>query len=198
MGALLGAKTALIERDRLGGECTWTGCVPSKALLRAASVAHAVNTSAEFGFASAKVDFSFPRIITRLSSVQQQIYDEADAPPNLEKLGVHIIRGTAAFADPHTITVDGRSIRARFFVIATGSRPRDLGFEAPVLTNESVFQLDVQPARLVIVGAGPVGIEMAQAFARLGSQVTVIASGDEILPNDDRELAALLREHLQS
>jgi pyruvate/2-oxoglutarate dehydrogenase complex dihydrolipoamide dehydrogenase (E3) component len=198
MGAVLGAKTALIERHRLGGDCTWNGCVPSKALLRAASVAHTVETAVNYGFDPLRPTFSFPSLMQRLQSVQEQIYEKADAPPNMEKLGIQVICGTAAFSDPNTITVGGRFIRARFFVIATGSRPRHPGFEAPVLTNESVFRLSSRPERLVIVGAGPMGVEMAQAFRRLGSQVTVVGSDPEILPRDDGELAALLRTRLEA
>ena len=198
MGALLGASTMLIERDRLGGECTWNGCVPSKCLLRAAAVAHTVQHSANYGFGPVSAEVSFPRVMERLRSVQQQIYEEVDAPPNMEKLGVDVNHGAAAFIDSQTIRVGERQIRARFFVIATGSTPRTLRFEVPVLTNESIFRLTELPRHLVIAGAGPMGIEMAQAFRRLGSEVTVVASGSEILPNDDQELAALLRKHLET
>ena len=198
MGALLGARTALIERDRLGGECTWTGCVPSKTLLRAASVAHTLRHANEYGFAPVVPEVSFTGVFARLRAVQQQIYEEADAPPNMEKLGVEVVHGSALFTDPHTISVEGRTIRARYFIIATGSSPRRLGFEAPVLTNESIFDLRQRPRRLAIAGAGPLGLEMAQAFQRLGSAVTVIVSGAEVLPHDDQELAALLRHHLEA
>ena len=198
MGALLGAKTALIERDRPGGECTWTGCVPSKALLRAASVAHTAESAVNYGFDPLKPAFSFANVMQRIQSVQQQIYEQADAPPNMEKLGVEVILGQAVFSDPNAVIVNGQSIRSRFFVIATGSRPRHPGFEAPVLTNESVFHLSSQPERLVIIGAGPMGVEMAQAFGRLGSKVTVIGSDPEILPRDDAELASLLRGLLEA
>ncbi len=198
MAALLGARTALVERDRLGGECTWTGCVPSKSLLAAASVAQTVRTASRFGFEPVEPRLSFERVMERLRAVQQRIYEDADAPPNMEKLGVEVIEGTASFIDPHTIAVGERTIRSRFFIIAAGSAPRRLALEAPVLTNESVFGLTEQPRHLVIVGAGPVGTELAQAFRRLGSDVTVIAAGPEILPRDDRELASLLRQHLEA
>ncbi|HYP14076.1 MAG TPA: FAD-dependent oxidoreductase [Bryobacteraceae bacterium] len=198
MAALLGAKTALIERDQLGGECTWTGCVPSKCLIRAASIAHTMRTAEQFGFEPVVPKMSLTAVFDRMRAIQQQIYEEADAPPNMEKLGVEVIRGSAAFVDPHTITVDGKSIRSRFFVIATGSAPRRPAFDAAVLTNETIFELTAQPGHLVVVGAGPVGVELAQAFRRLGSEVSVVAAGPEILPKDDRELAATLREGLQA
>lgn len=197
MGALLGAKTVLVERDRLGGECTWTGCVPSKSLLRAGSVAHAVRHASEFGVDCGEPDVSFARVMARLRTVQQQIYEAADAPPNLERLGVHVVQGEASFVDPHTISLGALRIRARFFVIATGSTPRQLGFEAPVLSSDTLFRLSARPEHLVIVGAGPMGVEMAQAFRRLGSQVTVVVSGSEILPHDDQEMTALLRRQLE-
>ena len=198
MAALLGASTALIERDRLGGECTWTGCVPSKCLLEAASVAQTMRTAGQFGFDAGTARLSFGRVMERLRCVQQQIYEAADAPPNLEKLGVHVVHGAATFIDPHTIVVGEQTIRSRFFIIATGSSPRRLAVETGVLTNQSVFLLTEQPRHLIIIGAGPVGIEMAQAFRRLGSEVTVIVAGPEILPKDDHELALMLRENLQS
>lgn len=198
MAALLGARTLLVERDRLGGECTWSGCVPSKALLRAASVAHTIRTAAAYGFDPTTLNMRFTGVMERVHAVQQQMYEEADAPPNLEKLGVHVTTGVAAFKDANAITVDGQTIRAKFFVIATGSRPRHHDFEAPVLTNESLFDLPSQPQHLVIIGAGPIGVEMAQAFRRLGSEVTVIGAGPEILPGDDGELAALLRGVLET
>lgn len=198
MAALLGAKTALIEQDRLGGECTWTGCIPSKCLLHAASVAQTIRTAEHYGFEAVVPRISFPAVVARMHAVQQQIYDETDAPPNMEKLGVEVVKGTAAFLDPHAVEVNGRSLRSRFFVIATGSTPRTPNFSAPVLTSETIFRLTAQPGHLVVIGGGPMGVEMAQAFRRLGSQVTVVVAGNEILPKDDEELAAILRGRLES
>lgn len=203
MSALLGAKTALIEQARLGGECTWTGCIPSKTLLHAASVAHTLRTAGEFagrGDSAAHGEPlrpSFERAMERVRSVQQRIYDDADAPPNMEKLGVTVIPETAEFIDPHTIQAGSHRITSKRFIIATGSRPRTLRLDCAVLTADTLWGLSTLPGRLAIAGAGPVAIEMAQAFRRLGSQVTVIAPGDGILPRDDRELTSMLQAELE-
>lgn len=201
MSALLGAKTALIERRRLGGECTWTGCVPSKTLLAAARTAHRIRTADRFGLTATKPEFEFSKIMDHVRRTRRHVYDDADAPPNMERLGVEVVSGAAGFIDPHTIRVEdeaggARRLTSRFFVIATGSRPRIPAFTEAPLTNESVFELNVQPDRLLILGAGPAGIELAQAFARLGTRVQVVTPGDQILPRDDPEHARMLRESL--
>jgi pyruvate/2-oxoglutarate dehydrogenase complex dihydrolipoamide dehydrogenase (E3) component len=198
MAALLGAKTALIEEHQLGGECTWTGCIPSKCLLHAASVAQTIRTAKQYGFEPLAPRISFPAVFDRMRAVQRQIYDEAEAAPNMEKLGVEVEEGTARYSDPHTVEVNGRRLRARFFVIATGSVPRTPDFDAPVMTSETIFGLTAQPRRLVVIGGGPMGVEMAQVFQRLGTETTVLVSGNEILPRDDEELAGTLRNRLES
>jgi pyruvate/2-oxoglutarate dehydrogenase complex dihydrolipoamide dehydrogenase (E3) component len=201
MAALLGAKTALIEEHRLGGDCTWVGCVPSKTLLRTAKVAHQMKTADSFGLVPAQPEVPFSQVMDRVRRTREHIYREADAPPNLEKLGVEVIIRSARFADPHTVEIHNTSgkpqrLTSRFFVVASGSRPKMPGFSAPVLTNETIFELESQPKRLLIIGGGPVGIEMAQAFERLGSEVTLVAPGDRILPRDDAGQARKLQECL--
>ncbi len=207
MSALLGAKTLLVEAHRMGGECTWTGCIPSKTLLQTAKMVYQARTTEPlfaFGGEPGKpwqVDFA--RVAKTVNQTREQIYRDADAPPNLEKLGVKVAHGTASFLNPHAIEIAAASgpserVSSRYFVIATGSRPRELGFSVPVLTNESVFELTSLPARLAVIGAGPEGIELAQAFRRLGSQVRLIASGAHILPKDDPELTGQLQAGLQS
>jgi pyruvate/2-oxoglutarate dehydrogenase complex dihydrolipoamide dehydrogenase (E3) component len=195
MSALLGAKTALVEEHRLGGDCTWTGCIPSKTLLKRAKIAHQIGTGGKAGE-------PFIEVMRHVRSVRQHVYEQADAPPNLERFGVEVIASRARFIDPHTVEIsesaNTRRITSRYFVIATGSRPRMPAFETPCLNNETIFELNEQPGRLLVVGAGPVGIEMAQAFQRLGSQVTVVGSGSRILPRDDEELAAQLEKSLAS
>jgi pyruvate/2-oxoglutarate dehydrogenase complex dihydrolipoamide dehydrogenase (E3) component len=205
MSAVLGAKTALIEARRLGGDCTWSGCVPSKSLLRAAAVAHQIRTAGRFGLTPAKVEHDFARVIDRVHSIREHIYADADAPPNLERLGVEVIPGRARFVGSHAVEIDAsgatRTLSSRYFVVATGSSPRMPGFETdgtvPLLTNEAIFELDQLPRHLLVLGAGPLGIEMAQAFQRLGSSVTVVTHGCGILGRDDSELAAILLEHLK-
>jgi len=201
MSALLGAKTALIERGRLGGDCTWTGCVPSKTLLRAAGAAHQIRTADRFGLVATQPQFEFSSVMDHVRRTRRHIYEGADAPPNMERLGVEVVTAGACFLDPHTVRTENdsgelRRLTSRFFIIASGSRPRMPAFSETPLTNETLFELESQPNRLLVIGAGPVGIEMAQAFRRLGSEVQVVASKDRILPRDDPEYAGVLQEYL--
>jgi pyruvate/2-oxoglutarate dehydrogenase complex dihydrolipoamide dehydrogenase (E3) component len=201
MSALLGAKTALVEQHRLGGDCTWVGCVPSKTLLRASKAAHLIRTADRFGLAAMRAEVDFLKIMDHVRRTRQRIYEDADAPPHIEKLGVELILGSARFQDPRTIEIQetsgvSRRLTSRFFIIATGSRPMTGNFPEPPLTNETIFELESQPKRLLVMGAGPVGIEMAQAFQRLGSEVFVVASSNRILPRDDPEHAGQLQECL--
>ena len=203
----LGAKTALIEARKLGGDCTWYGCVPSKTLLKAAKIVRSIRHADRYGLRVSEPQFSFAEVMEHVHAIRARIYEEADAPPIFEKLGVEVIQGQARFLDAHTIECTDsqgatRGISSRYFVIATGSVPvippfgNRLGI--PALTNETIFSLTEMPKRLIVVGAGPIGMEMGQAFARFGSQVVVIGSADRILPRDDPELACLLREQLAS
>ena len=206
MSAVLGAKTALVEARKLGGDCTWYGCVPSKSLLRAAAVAHQMRTAGRFGLTPVNVEHDFGRVMDRVRSIQNHIYADADAPPNFERLGVEVIPGRARFLGPHAVEIDAdggtRMLTSRYVVVATGSSPRIPQFDTdgtvPALTNETLFELNRLPKRLLILGAGPIGLEMAQAFHRLGSSVTVATHGSAILGRDDGELTATLLEHLQS
>ncbi len=206
IAANLGAKTVLIERDRLGGDCTWTGCVPSKTLLKSAKVAHTMRTADRYGLAPCEPTIDFARIMEHVRRTRRTVYDDADAPDIFEGMGVDVRTGEARFVGPHTVEVAGaygrEQITGRYIVIATGASafvpPLD-GLDAtPYLTNDSLFELDAQPARLAIVGGGPIGTEMSQAFTWLGTDVTVIDRAGEILSTDDPELAALLREQLEA
>ncbi len=205
LSASLGAKTALIEERRLGGDCTWTGCVPSKALLKAARVAQSIRTADRYGLNALEPQFDFPRVMERVHETQAAIYEEADAPPVYEKMGIEVVEGKAQFISPGQVEVLGpgggrRQFSSRFFVIATGGRPAIPPIEGlavtPCLTSETVFSISKLPSKLIVLGAGPMGIEMAQAFRRLGSEVVVVGRRDHILPRDDAELTSLLREHL--
>ncbi len=206
MGATFGAKTLMIERARLGGDCTWTGCVPSKTLLHAAHVAHRMRHAGRLGLTAGPVRVDFARVTAHLRAVRQAVYEEADAPEIYEKMGIEVCTGAARFLDAHTVEVarDGGTDRVtgRFFVIAAGASafvpPIDGLKETPYLTNETLFELDALPGRLAVVGGGPIGTEMAQAFRRLGSAVTVIDMLPRILARDDAELAGLLRETLEA
>ena len=205
ISASLGAKTALVEARKLGGDCTWTGCVPSKALLKAAGIAHSIRTADRYGLDATEPQINFPRIMGRVREIQTAIYEEADAPPVYEKLGIEVVDGKAQFIDRERVeivTSDGskRRITSRFFVIATGGRPAVPPIEgladAPYLTSETIFSLSNLPAKMMVIGAGPIGIEMAQAFRRLGSEIAVLDTEKHILRRDDAELSELLQQHL--
>jgi len=199
--AQLNAKVALVEKDRLGGDCLWFGCVPSKSLLQASRVARSLRDGDRFGIHvdSARIDFA--RAIAHVQQVIANI-EPHDSPERFRGLGVEVIFGEGKFRDRNTFAVDGRELRARRFVISTGSRPaippvpglREAGF----LTNEDVFSLQAAPKSLAVVGAGPIGCELGQALQRLGSQVTLINSKRCILPKEDPEVAAVVERQLQT
>ena len=196
--AAFGVSCVLIEREKMGGDCLNTGCVPSKALLAAAKRAALAHASLLFGVrATADVDFAKVR-----EHVQRAIASIApnDSAERFNGLGVTVIRGEAKFTDRRTVAVGERAIRARRFVIATGSRaavPPISGLDAgPFFTNETIFNLSERPRHLVIIGAGPIGLEMAQAFRRLGSEVTVLEAATP-LAKDDSEAAAIVLAQLQ-
>jgi len=199
--ATLGLKVAVVERGRVGGDCLWTGCVPSKALLASAKVAHHVRTAERWGLPPVDV----PPIDTgpvwqRIKDVQQRIATTDDDPARYEAMGVELVRGTARLVDGTTVDVDGRRLDTRYVLLCTGSRPASPPIpglaEAGYLTSESFFELDRCPASLVFVGGGPIAIEMAQACSRLGVQVTVLQKGPGILPRDEPDLARRLADLL--
>ncbi len=208
MSAVLGAKTLLVSDSLLGGDCTWHGCVPSKSLLKAAKVAHEMRSASKYGLVASDSVHDWGQIMGRIHSIRDHIYQVADAPPNMEKLGVEVIAAHAKFLDGNSVeltdsrTQARRVVSSRFFVVATGSRPKipkiDGIDRVQVLTSENLFELKEQPQHLLILGAGPIGIEMAQAFRRLGSAVTVTDHGTRILGHDDAELATLLEQSLRS
>lgn len=199
LSARLGARTALIESQRTGGTSTWTGCVPSKALLKAAQVAHHIRTARKFGIASREPEVDFPALMQRIHSIREEIHDYRDL---VERGGVQMFPARARFTGPHTLQLaTGQQITSRYFLIAAGSRPlipKVEGIDAvPYLTCESVFEMKQLPKRLIVAGAGPCGVEMAQAFQRLGSAVTLAEAGHRVLSRDDSELAYLLETSLR-
>ena len=198
--AAFGVPTVLIEKHKMGGDCLNTGCVPSKALLAAAKRAAIMRGAAPFGVTAQAVDVDFGKVHDHVQRVIAAI-----APTNSAErfagLGVRVIKGHAKFKDRRTVIVgDDYEIRARRFVIATGSTPALPPIpgleEGPYLTNETVFDLTERPDRIVIIGAGPIGLEMAQAFRRLGSAVTVLEAAAP-LAKDDPECAAIVLDQLE-
>ena len=190
----MGARVVLIEAAEMGGDCLNHGCVPSKALIAAAKAAHAMTAGAGFGIrpVSPEVDFAVvkdhvARVIATIAPI--------DSQERFEGLGVRVIRAHARFVAPDAVEAGGLRVRARRFVIATGSRPRIPQVpglaDGPYLTNESIFPLRKRPDHLLILGAGPIGIELAQAHRRLGCRVTVVEAG-AALQREDPELAAVV------
>lgn len=187
--AQLGLKVVLFERGRMGGECLNTGCVPSKALIAAAAAAHAPRQAARLGV-SLRGDADFAAVMAHVRQVIAAI-EPHDSQARFEGLGVQVVRQSARFVGPRTLEAGALRVRARRIVLATGSRPRIPeipGLEdTPYLTNETIFNLTARPERLLIIGGGSVGLELGQAFHRLGSEVTIVEA-TEPLAREDRDL----------
>jgi pyruvate/2-oxoglutarate dehydrogenase complex dihydrolipoamide dehydrogenase (E3) component len=197
--AAFGVSVVLVEKGKLGGECLNTGCVPSKSLLASAARAHTVARARAFGISAAAPEVDFGMVHRRVHDVIAAIAPN-DSKERFRGLGVRVIEGAARFKDRATVVVgDGTEIKARRFVIATGSSPSVPpipGLDAvPYLTNETVFDLTVAPQHLIVLGAGPVGLELAQAFRRLGSAVTVLDAAQP-LAREDPECAAVVLDAL--
>jgi len=210
--AHLGARVALVEKKALGGDCLFTGCVPSKTLIASARFAAKVRRATDFGFAPTSLRFkddSFASITDRVQRVIETV-GEHDEPEVFRALGVDVIFGTPRFLSPDKLEIESgqdgnqsrRTISAKRFCISTGSRPaippveglNETGF----ITNEEVFHLKELPASLIVLGGGPIGLELGQAFARFGSCVTVVEMGDRLLPKEDEESSATIERFLQA
>src|SRR5262245_45329092 len=196
----LGARVALVERELMGGGCLNVGCVPSKALLRASRAAAAVRDAGAFGVeVPPGVRVNFPAVMERLRRLRAAL-SVNDSAARYRGLGVDVFLGSGRFSGPDTIAVDGKTLRFRKAVLATGARAArppipglgDTGF----LTNETVFKLTELPRRLAVLGAGPIGCELAQAFARLGSAVSLLGNHAQVLPREDRDAAAIVETAL--
>lgn len=198
VAAQLGLKVVLIESEKMGGECLNSGCVPSKSLLAAAKSVHALRNASSFGVLVDEYCIDFSRVMRQVQGVIANLA-EHDSVARFESLGVRVIQAAARFSDAKTVMAGDVAIAARRFVIATGSSPSippiDGLQQVPYLTNETVFELSVQPEHLIIIGGGPVGCELGQAFALLGSRVTVLEAAT-ILPKDDADCVAIVREEL--
>lgn len=198
--AQLGAKTVLIERGKMGGDCLNTGCVPSKSLLAAAKHFKAMSDGARFGLSAQGASVDFGKVHDHVHGVIAGIAP-MDSVERFEGLGVTVIQDEARFVGPGAVEAGGTRIEARRFVIATGSRaaiPPIPGLdETSHLTNETIFDLTDLPEHLIIIGGGPIGMEMAQAFCRLGSRVTLL-EGATVLANDDPELTSIVVDQLKT
>ncbi len=196
----LGARVALVERQFLGGDCLNSGCVPSKAIIRSARAVGEIHAAASLGIQTAAPRVDFPAVMDRMRERRLTIA-EHDSAARLQRAGVDVFFGNATFLDEHTIGVDDVTLPFGRAVIATGGRPAPPpipGLDGiPFLTNETIFDLTALPARLLVIGGGPIGCEMAQAFARFGSAVTILDQATRLLPHDDADAAAIVRRHLE-
>jgi len=199
LAAAMKAKVTLIEKHRMGGDCLNTGCVPSKALLRSAKFLSQVHRAHEFGCDAAHVEFDFARIMERVQRVIRQI-EPHDCVDRYTALGVDCIQGEARIVSPYSVTVNGRTLTTRHIVIATGAQPTIPpipGIETVAYyTSDTIWHLRTLPARLLVLGGGPVGCELAQAFARFGSHVVQLQRGSYLLKNEDPEISELLMTQL--
>jgi pyruvate/2-oxoglutarate dehydrogenase complex dihydrolipoamide dehydrogenase (E3) component len=206
IASMVKAKVTLVEAHDMGGDCLNTGCVPSKALIKSAKVAHQVADSARFGIQSGAPVIDFPAVMRRVRDVITAI-EPHDSVERFTGLGVDCVKGYARFVNPWTIEIDGaRQLTAKSFIIATGAAPfipplpgvEDSGY----LTSESLWDAMADrpsaPNRLVILGGGPIGCELAQAFQRLGSKVTIVEMADRLLLKEDADAAALVTARLQA
>ena len=206
---ILGAKVALIEKKKLGGDCLYTGCVPSKSLIRSAKMANDMKRAGDFGFQVPNFKFKneeFASITNRVQNVIKEI-EPHDSPEVFEKMGVEIIFGEAKFLGKNEIEVnlnnsgETRKLNAKRFCISTGSSPSippikgltETGF----ITNEEIFHLKDLPERLIVLGGGAIGVEMAQAFNRLGAKVSIIEMAKHILSKEDAEVSVFIENLLQ-
>jgi pyruvate/2-oxoglutarate dehydrogenase complex dihydrolipoamide dehydrogenase (E3) component/uncharacterized membrane protein YdjX (TVP38/TMEM64 family) len=205
IGATVRAKVTLIEKGEMGGDCLNTGCVPSKALIRSARAAHEIRTAAAYGLAAAEPEVRFDEVIERIHRIITDIAP-SDSPERYTEFGVDVRKGHARLVDPWTVEIDGgERLTARAIVIAAGGEPAVPPIPglatSGYLTSDTMWDAlrgrETVPARIAIVGGGPIGTEMAQAFARLGAKVTQIEHGPRLLPREDEEVSELVAEVLR-
>ncbi len=198
--AALKAKVALIEKDKMGGDCLNTGCVPSKALIKSAKMAKAVKNASDYGIAVNNIEIDFAKVMQRVQSVIKKI-EPHDSAHRYSSLGVDCLSGAAEIISPWEVKVGDKVITTKNITIATGASP----FVPPIvgldkidfLTSNNLWQLRELPQEFLVLGAGPIGLEMAQAFSRLGSKVTIVERGARIMPHEDEDVASEVAKRLQ-
>jgi dihydrolipoamide dehydrogenase len=200
IAAAVKAKVTLIERAEMGGDCLNTGCVPSKALIRSAKFLSHVRRAKEFGMKSAEVSFDFAEVMERIQRVVKAI-EPHDSVERYSSLGVECIKGEAMLVDPWTVQVNGKKLTAKNIVVAAGAAPFVPPIpglkEAGYLTSDTVWKIREQPRRLIVLGGGPIGSELTQAFARLGSHVTQVEMLPRIMPREDVEIAKMVQDQFR-
>ena len=194
-----GKKTALVERAKLGGDCTHSGCIPSKTLLKSASVCFQAKNISKYGLNSNDIEIDTSKVLSHVRSVVSEVYSH-ETPEIFKKAGVHVLEGEAKFKSHNEIIIGNQTYFAKKFIIATGSSPAIPAISGieniAYLTNENIFLQDKIPSSLIVIGTGAIGIEMATAFNRLGSKVTLISRSKGILKQNDEELSNILLEQL--
>jgi pyruvate/2-oxoglutarate dehydrogenase complex dihydrolipoamide dehydrogenase (E3) component len=188
---------AAVERGRIGGDCLWTGCVPSKALIASARVAHTVRHAADFGITASEPQVDLSAVWARIKSVQAEIAATDDSPERFRALGLDLVEGSARITGYRQVTVDTvdgtRELNTRYILVCTGSRPAIPpipGLDTvDYLTSETLFEIDAPPSSLIMIGGGPIATEMAQSMVRLGVPTTLIEMAHRLVPRDEPELA---------
>ncbi|WP_372739526.1 FAD-dependent oxidoreductase [Neptunomonas sp.] len=202
IAAAVKAKVTLIEKHQMGGDCLNTGCVPSKALIRSARQAYEMRQAGQFGIQSVEPDVDFPAVMARIKNVIQQI-EPHDSVERYTNLGVDVIQGTANIVSPWEVSVtqdngEQQTLSAKSVIIATGARPRIPDIpgldQVDYLTSDSLWELNELPKRFVVLGGGPIGCELSQAFARLGSEVSIVQRPAHLMPREDQEAQALVEQ----
>ena len=201
IAAAVKARVALIEKEKMGGDCLNTGCVPSKALIRSAKMLSYGRRSREFGFKSTEIDFDFGEVMERVQRIIGKV-EPHDSVERYSSLGVECLHGEAKLTSPYTVEVNGRTLTTRSIILATGASP----FVPPIpgldgidyLTSDNLWALRQLPKRLVVLGGGPIGCEMTQAFARFGSQVTQVEMAAQLMGREDPDVAEFIRERFES
>lgn len=201
IGAAVKAKVSLIEKHRMGGDCLNTGCVPSKALIRSARFLSHARRAREFGFNSASVDYDLAHIMERVQRIIRTV-EPHDSVERYTSLGVDCIQGEAQITSPYTVEVDGRRLTTRNIIVATGGRPTVPaipGIEASAYrTSDTIWELRTLPGRLLVLGGGPIGCELAQCFARFGSHVIQLEQAPRLLGNEDPEFSQMVMDRFES
>lgn len=201
IAAAVKAKVLLVEKHKMGGDCLNTGCVPSKAIIKSAKVANVLKNSSEFGIDANDVKVDFRKVMERVQSVIKKI-EPHDSVERYSSLGVECLMGTAIIKSPFEVEVDGKVFTTKNIVVATGARPLIPAMpglsEIDFLTSDNIWALSELPEKLIVLGGGPIGCELAQSFARLGSKVTQIEMSSQIMGREDEEVSRIVREQFTS
>ncbi|NOZ61370.1 MAG: FAD-dependent oxidoreductase [Calditrichaeota bacterium] len=200
LGNQLGKKVALVEKEKIGGDCTWYGCVPSKALIKSSEIAHFVKTMEKYGLrANGNFELNTDNVMAHVRKIRENVYQE-EKPEVFEKMGIKVFIGPPKFLDNHRVQIGNEVVSANKFIISTGSSPFVPPIEGienvPYLTNENIFELEKLPDSMVVIGGGPIGTEMASALSRLGVKVTQVEMTDQILSREEPEMVKFLVDRM--